>query len=282
MDGALRYDELKFQSKAGGFIGYSVIALSFIFIAQDNTLLQNLQIPSFYTDVLFAFASTFLTALYLRKLNQHINNTYPMDAGLRKRISKQIIMGVLLPTTALMLLETAYLYAIGISFSNSSILNLELPLTIIFLIIVNLLYFVANLTRLIPISQLPVNPHCEETEENVIEFIIVQSGAREDRIELDNCAYLYSSSKVVWLQTFSGQQYRVKGTLEQWEEKLSKVNFFRINRQYLSVPNAISSVEQTETRKLKVNFAVQPQSDVFISKPNIVRFRQWWNNSSPN
>ena len=80
----------------------------------------------------------------------------------------------------------------------------------------------------------------------------------------------------MWLITFDGETFRVQGTMEEWGEKLKDSNFYRINRQYLSSFNAIKSIEQTETRKLKVNFVISLEDDVYISKPNIAFFKQWW------
>lgn len=281
MDSPVQQRTVSFLFKFRWQIGYSIVALSFIFIAQENTFLQCLRIPSFYSDIVFAFATTFLTAFYLEKLDKKLNLTHPFDAGVQKRIGKQILLGILAPALVAMVLETLYLYLIGISFEDSSILNLELPLSLLFLTIINLLYISVCLYRLGKAGRFAVFNQTEVGADSPIDYIIALSGAREERIELANCAYLFSSSKVLWLQTFSGDQYRIKGTLEYWEEKLRHANYYRLNRQFLSAHNAIQSVEQTETRKLKVNFVIQPLGDVFVSKVNAVHFRQWWENKSP-
>lgn len=262
-------------------IGYTIVALSFIFIAQGNTFSQCLRIPSFYSDIIFAFSTTFLTAFYLKKLFEKLNQTDPLDARIQKRIRKQVLLGIIAPAVVAMVLETIYLYLIGISFFSSSILNLELPLSLLFLTIINLIYLSTYIYRTSKAEQITISNRVEERSTNIIDHIIVQSGAREERIELSNCAYLFSSSKVLWLQTFTGDQFRVKGTLEYWEEKLSHANYYRLNRQFLSSQKAIISVEQTETRKLKVNFVIQPSGEVFISKSNSAHFRQWWESDSP-
>ncbi|MBL7692462.1 MAG: LytTR family transcriptional regulator [Flavipsychrobacter sp.] len=282
MDSVVHYSTFNFLLKFRWQIGYTIVALSFIFIGQGNSLSQCLRIPSFYSDIAFAFATTFLTALYLEKLNKKLNITHPLDAVIQTRIGKQILLGILAPALVAMALEVLYLFVIGVSFADSSILNLELPLSILFLTLINALYLSLCLYRIGKSARIVLFDQAVEPTDISIDHIIAQSGARDVRIELANCAYLFSSSKVLWLQTFSGDRYRVKGTLEYWEDKLRHANFYRVNRQFLTVRNAIQSVEHTETRKLKVNFVVPPPGDVFISKSNSVHFRQWWENNSPS
>jgi hypothetical protein len=282
MDGIVHNSTFNFLFKFRWQIGYTIVALSFIFIGQGNSLSQCLRIPSFYSDIVFAFATTFLTAFYLEKLNKKLNETHPFDSVIQTRIGKQILLGILAPALVAMALEILYLCIIGISFADSSILNLELPLSILFLTLINVLYVSLCLYRIGKLARKALLNHSSEPTEILIDHIIAQSGARDLRIELANCAYLFSSSKVLWLQTFSGDRYRVKGTLEFWEDKLRPADFYRVNRQFLTAHSAIQSVEHTETRKLKVNFIMPPPGDVFISKSNSVHFRQWWENKSPS
>lgn len=254
-------------------ITYFLIALSFVFLANDNTFQELLQIPSFYTDIIFSITVTFAVGFYLRKLNGKLNQEYPWFEMFKARILKQAVLGVVLPLCLAMLAEVIYLYSIDIPLAKSSIINLELPLAFIFLLLVNFVslasYLFSHKQTVIIKEQVIVNPP------KSLEYINVQKGLLEERIELKNCALIVSSSKLVWLHTFSGEKYRLQGTLEEWEEKLRYSGFYRINRQYLSAHCAIQSVEPTETRKLKVNFVV-PTEEVYISKANVADFKQWW------
>lgn len=256
-------------------IAYLLIALSFVFLGNDNTFRQLLEIPSFYTDVIFSIAVTFAIGSYLDKLNAKLDFKYPWYEEFKTRLFKQFTYGVLLPLILAMVIELIYLKAINIPVRESSVLNLELPLAFIFLILINITSLTSHLFKnrqkeMIPLKeQLVVNPP------KSLEYITIYKGFVEERLSLDRCALIMSSDKLLWLHTFDGEKYRLPGTLEEWEEKLKQSRFYRINRQYLSSFNAIKSVEQTPTRKLKVNF-IFPTEDVYISKPNVSRFRQWW------
>lgn len=252
---------------------YLVIALSFVFIANDNSFNVLINTPTFYTDVLFSIIVTFATGYYLNTINNKLNQSISWYQSFKPRLLKQFLYGILIPLIIAMVLEILYLYSIHIPIRESAILNLELPLAFIFLTLINIAYLAIYLfqhkqTEIVTIKE-SIMPTCQ------LEYIIVQKGFLEDKIELNNCAFIVSANKLLWLHTFDGEKYRIQGTMEHWEEKLMKSNFYRINRQYITSLKAIQSVEQTETRKLKVNF-VLPTDEVYISKPNVSNFRKWW------
>jgi len=255
---------------------YLLIALSFVFIANDNTFSFLISNPSFYTDILFSIFATFGVGFYLKYLNKKFDVKYDWYAMFTTRLTKQMIFGILLPFVIAMLLEILYLKIIHIPLVESSMFNLEMPLAFIFLILLNLIslsnYLIKNkkIETLVIKDQIVVNPS------ESLKSIIGYKGYTEEKIAISNCALIRSANKILWLITFDGETFRVQGTMEEWGEKLKDSNFYRINRQYLSSFNAIKSIEQTETRKLKVNFVISLEDDVYISKPNIAFFKQWW------
>lgn len=134
----------RYPDKFLWLLWYPMIACSFIFIANDNPINQLMKIPSFVTDILFALTTTYLIGAYLKwitlQLDQSISRKH-----FEKRIKIQFIKGVIFPLAAAMLLEIFYLYAINIPFVETSILNLELPLALIFLISINTFYLASYL-----------------------------------------------------------------------------------------------------------------------------------------
>lgn len=254
---------------------YFLIAAAFVLVANDNTFDFLLKNPSFYTDIIFSLAVTFGTGFYLRTLNAKLDKKFPWVEMFKIRLFKQMTQGILFPLVFAMILEIIYLRAINISFLNSAMLNFELPLAIIFLILLNLISLTGYLFKHRQKEAIVITEQVIASAPKRLEYINVQKGFVEARIELDKCALIMSASKLLWLHTFEGEKYRLPGTLEEWEEKLKHANFYRINRQYLSSYKAIQSVEQTDTRKLKVHFTI-PTGEVYISKTNVASFRQWW------
>lgn len=264
------------KSRIVFWLGYLLIASSFIFVANNIPFNKLITLPSFYTDILFALVVTFMVGFYVQYLNNYLDKKLPWFDNLKKRLLRQLLLGVLAPLSISILFEAIYLRLINIPFLDSTILNVDLPLAFLFLLLVNLFYMVSYL-YLNKKTEIIV----EKIQDNsafppkVIEYLTVQVGFVEKRLDISNCALLMSTNKIVWVHTFSGDKYRLNGTLEEWEEKLKGDSFYRINRQCIACKYAIQSVEQTLTRKLKVNFVI-PTDDIYISKLNVASFRKWW------
>lgn len=252
---------------------YPVIACSFIFIANDNSFYQLIKIPSFTTDILFALGTTYFVGWYVRWLSLRLERVISIE-NFHGRIKLQILYGVIFPLCVSMTLEILYLYLINITISESSILYLELPLSILFLTLINIFHLSTYLYHLQKKQKITEDsPNFES-----IEYFTVQKGYREEKVDVQNCAFIKSSNKVLWLYTFDDNHFRLNGTLEFWEARLESI-FFKINRQYIVASAAIKSIEQTGIRKLKVNLCLPQEEEIFISKSNATDFKKWWRGS---
>jgi DNA-binding LytR/AlgR family response regulator len=261
--------------------GYPAAALAFLFFANDNGFYKLIRLPSFIPDLIFALAVNYAVGIYISRLTLRLDKKMPWQEGFRKRLVRQILLGILLPLSLSMLAEMIYLRSIGIPLASSSMLNLELPLAFIFLTLINSFYLVNYLLYQKKTEVITVKEPVFVTAPRPMEAIVVQNGFKEERIGLDQCALITSSQKILWLYTFEGDRYRMQGTLEEWEEKLKEAGFYRVNRQYLAAAKAILSAEQTDTRKLKLHFCISLDEDVYVSKQNAASFRQWWKMEGP-
>lgn len=259
---------------------YPVIAISFIFIANDNSFFQLIQIPSFFTDVLFAIIITYIIGIYAKYIS--VKLYHGKNIQIKKIIKIQFFQGILLPLFLSMILEIIYLYLIDIPFQNSSILNLEMPLTFLYLMLINFYYFTEFLFKFkkIKTDKIILN-NLQNSSNELIKFIVVNKGSIEEKIKIENCSFIKSENKLLWLNTSDGNHYRLQGTLEEWENKIGNT-FFKINRQFIVASQAIQSVEYTETRKLKVNLFLSTNEAIYISKANSVSFRNWWKSNCPS
>lgn len=260
-----------------GILFYLVIAVSFVFIANDNSFRDLLKLPSFYSDVFFALLTTLAVGLYVHLITVRLDRKHSWRTDFRSRFSNQFFLAFLLPLIAAMVLEMGYLYVIRIPISQSGFWNLELPLAALYLLVINLFYFSRNLF---------LHREKETAGESLqdfqpIHFLTVQKGFAEEKIAIEDCAYIKSSNKVLWLQTFNDEQFRIKGTLEELEELLTPHNFYRLNRQYLAAHSSIQSIEPDVSRKIRVHFSVPAREEVTVSKTNAVHFRNWWKNGRP-
>ncbi len=270
--------KFQYNEKYLWLVAYPLIALSYSFFANDNDFFHLISIPSFYSDVIFALILTFGVGYFLKIITTYLDKKYNWLDSFKERLTMQLLLGVLSPLIVSLLMEVGYLRLIDIPLTKSSILHLELPLSFLFLLLINAfytlnyLYFSKKISIEIPLIENVIPP--PQIHKN--EYIEVQKGYKAFQISITNCAYLVSENKTIWLHTYEKERFYVKGTLEEWELRLKEANFYRINRQYLVSHAAIDSVEQTETRKLKVNFVIPAEKEAFVSKPNATAFKQWW------
>lgn len=261
-------------------IFYPLAALSFIFIANDNPLNELVRMPSFVTDVIFALLVSFGVGAYIKWLTRTLDKKMPWKKDLAGRIKKQLLYGVIIPAVSAMFFEMIYLAWISISIEQSSIFSLELPLCLLLLLLINGYYLAAWLFQHSDKETVIVEKEVFISTEPSQKHIVVTQGFAERKIAVEDCAFIKSSDKLLWLYTFDNDRFRLIGTLDEWQEKLGD-DFFRINRQYLAAASAINMVTNTETRKLKVEFCVNPGEATFVSKANAPAFRKWWKNDSP-
>jgi DNA-binding LytR/AlgR family response regulator len=97
-------------------------------------------------------------------------------------------------------------------------------------------------------------------------------------VSTENIAYFYVKYNTSILVSFDKQEYFVNYSLEQIQQLLSKIDFFRLNRQYLVSFNAVKEVEHYFARKLLVNLTIPPKEKLLVSKEKVSIFLHWLDN----
>lgn len=266
-----KYNDVKYADKKLGWIIYPLLGVSFIFFANDNDFGVLIRLPSFKWDVLFSLAVVSIVGFYLAWLTRYLDKSdkHSWETATKRRLLTQCFYGILVPLFFSIGLEILYLAWLGIPLSESSILNLEMPLSFIFLLLINLLYYLNFIVqaKLREPIQIPIqSPEREK--------IVITQGAKEIPLHLDQVLFIRSFEKHTWLHTIDHNQSILSGTLSEWEEKLPKANFYRLNRKYIAHRNAIQSIETTETRRIRV-FLNDYQDEVFVPKTKATDFRRW-------
>ena len=88
-------------------------------------------------------------------------------------------------------------------------------------------------------------------------------------------AYIYASSGQTSMATLTGAVYTINSTLEELEQSLSPLQFYRINRQFLVNRGAISAIEHYFTRRLHIKLTVNTPETLLVSKQKAPEFLKW-------
>ncbi len=94
-------------------------------------------------------------------------------------------------------------------------------------------------------------------------------------ISVDEIAYIYFESKLVYIVTNDLKEYIVNFTLDKLEEELDPDDFFRANRQVILHLNTIQSLENYFGGKLKVKLQPQYDKKIIISRAKATAFKNW-------
>jgi hypothetical protein len=254
------------------------LALASVHVGNDNTLSELIRMPSYFTDLALAFVSTYGVVFYLRNFHAFLNSRYGLETHTRSRVFMQLGAGVVLPVAVVISLELIYLSIIHIPLKNSSVFYLELPLVVVFCVMINLVYAMmyhksALHTRPITSSGLGDVREAVRTDYN----FTVHSGHSLINILADQVAYFIVFEKQTFLVTREGKRFLYTEPVSRIQEGLPEGIFFQLNRQVTSSRGSIRQVEYTPTRRLKIVLTPPPGVAVYVSKSRATTFSRWLN-----
>ncbi len=113
-----------------------------------------------------------------------------------------------------------------------------------------------------------------EKQEKKSRFM-VKSGQSIQAIPSDKVAYFLAEEGVVLLVTFDGKRFVVNYTLDELENLLDEVKFFRANRQILTNIEAVHKVNPYFKGRLQLVLKPATKEDPIISSGKSSKFKEW-------
>lgn len=96
-------------------------------------------------------------------------------------------------------------------------------------------------------------------------------------IKVEEIAYLYSELKITHLVLNDKSEIIIGQTMEEVEEELDPLVFFRANRQHILHIDSIHNIQNYYNGKLKVTLVHDPQREIVISREKAPLFKNWLN-----
>lgn len=270
-------NEVHIEDKLLFFLAYPAIGICFVHIGNDNSLKELIQIPSYYSDLLVAIGVTYMVGFYLRWVFQKIERRFDWETQLKSRIKYQLFWCLLIPSIFAVLVELGYLTLLNIPIADSSIFYLELPVAIVFLMLINLTYFILY-------SQFHTAKLKSAFEQREIEtklpqekFLVVKQGNQIIQIPRSSVVYFILKNKLTFLVTEENRQFLLDKTMSEVMETLPKSQFYRLNRQVIAKHSSIVKCIPTETRRLKIELKPPLGEEVYLPKAKVSLFMNWLN-----
>jgi len=96
-------------------------------------------------------------------------------------------------------------------------------------------------------------------------------------VETAKIAWFYTANELVYAHTIDSRQYVLDFTMEQLEQQLDPVQFYRANRQFIINRSEITEVAFYFNGRLMVKIKPEPPESIIISKARVPEFKSWMN-----
>lgn len=104
---------------------------------------------------------------------------------------------------------------------------------------------------------------------------LLEKGSYFVPTQVSSIAYFYIENDIVHCTLNSGQVFMMNETLEQLQQSLDPMDFFRVNRQCIVQRSAIEKVHKHIGGKLKLSLIPDREIDVVVSKDKSPIFKKW-------
>lgn len=105
--------------------------------------------------------------------------------------------------------------------------------------------------------------------------LLVQKGVENILLRMDDIVLFYTENKIVYVIDRFEKKYLIYSHLNEIEEDLDPLVFFRANRQFIISINFIKSFRSYEKVKIKVDMHPESSHWIIISQETAPLFRKW-------
>ena len=121
------------------------------------------------------------------------------------------------------------------------------------------------------IKKLLVNP----LDKNYKNRFTVKVGQHLKIISIDEIVCFFSENKGTYIHTNQNRNLLMDFTLDQVDEKLDPLKYFRVNRKYLVNINAIKDIVSYTNSRLQLKLQNFDTDDIIVSREKVKAFKTW-------
>lgn len=285
--------KIQYHDKWLRLIGYPLLGFIVRHFGEYESIGSLMKKPLYYGDLAW---NTLLVALSWeanRRLILYLDEHYSWVTQRFQRFVIQFFAAVIIsvPIVAAMIyLWNEILIKRPGNFDTGYLLVYDFPLTIVFTLIVHMIYTGMYFNQYYSHTILNLESRVRELESSIAgvntsaelnkpsgyrDLLILNYGTSSVPVHTQDVAYIYKQNEISFIKTFDGKEYTSSSSLENLEALLDPVSFFRLNRQMLGNIKAIRQFKSDASGKLILDLLPSFVDEVTVSKKKASEFREW-------
>jgi len=248
----------------------SLVAAHFIVsFGIDKSFFEFLLLADYYRSLAGSFAIAFTLFTLVRTVTLQLDRRFSWLEKSLQRALMQVLFGLVFIAVAAFLLAAVYFSFYGINILKTGYLKYDFPVICLFILLLNVYYFAYYLVQQLRRKDEPA------TVITYTEVIVVNKGTENVPVPVEQIAYFYHEGDYNFVRLFNGEDFLIPQTLDEIEQSLDPVDFFRVNRQMIAQFDACKSFQNLENGKLELKPAPAFKSQVVISQKRAPEFKKW-------
>lgn len=104
---------------------------------------------------------------------------------------------------------------------------------------------------------------------------MIKVGNQFNTFNVDDIAYFKSHEGVIFLHSHTGKKYPIEYTIDQLEDILNPVHFFRINRKFMVSVKAVLEIHSYFNSRLLLKLNPMDEEQIIVSRERTSNFKKW-------
>ncbi len=104
---------------------------------------------------------------------------------------------------------------------------------------------------------------------------MVKVGNQFRSFNVEDIAFFKSHEGLIFLYTHSGQSYPIEYTIDQLENILNPIHFFRVNRKFMVSVKSVAEIHSYFNSRLLLKLLPKEEEKVIVSRERTTNFKRW-------
>lgn len=104
---------------------------------------------------------------------------------------------------------------------------------------------------------------------------MVKVGNQFRSFNVEDIAYFKSNEGLICLYTYTGKAYPIEYSIDQLENILNPIHFFRINRKFMVSVKSVAEIHSYFNSRLLLKLKPREEGQVIVSRERTTNFKRW-------